>query len=58
MYSVRDTLKHRDQAIDSEIDDLLAEYHMLVAEGEDPEEMIQELFGLEPDYIFDPEILG
>ena len=56
MYSVRNTLKHRDALTDAEINALLAEYRTLVAEGEDPEAMIEDLFGLEPDYLYDHEL--
>ena len=35
------------------IDDLIAEARACVEEGEDPEEVLEEYFGLEPDYVFD-----
>ena len=40
---------------DADIDELLANAREEVAEGADPEEVLVEYFGLEPDYLFDAE---
>lgn len=43
----------RDEITGWEADQLIAECREMVAEGYDPEEVLREELGLEPDYIFD-----
>ena len=51
--SLKATIMERDGIDSDEADDLIAEAKACVAEGEDPEEVLEDYFGLEPDYIFD-----
>ena len=53
LESLRDILIRRDGCSDEEADDLIAEAKKEVAGGADPEEVLADLFGLEPDYISD-----
>lgn len=53
METVRAIIKHRDGASDREVDELLDEFRQRVGDGEDPEEAMHEVFGLEPDYLFE-----
>lgn len=61
MKSVRETLKERDGISDEEFDVILAGFKEELAEweegnGDDPEELIADWFGLEPDYMMDTEL--
>ncbi len=58
MDSIRSIIKRRDNLDDVEINMMFQEFRTLFAggEGEDPEELLSDIFGLEPDYIFDPEL--
>lgn len=56
MLSIRQTIHQRDNASNEEIDDMFEEARMLIQDGEDPEDVLLEVFGLEPDYIFDEEL--
>jgi len=58
METIREILKRRDGASDSECDEMLGEARERILNGDDPEEVCEEEFGLEPDYIFDDELLG
>lgn len=58
METIREILKRRDGASDSECDEMLDEARNRVEEGDDPEKVCAEEFGLEPDYVFDDEFLG
>lgn len=51
--TIVDILVRRDGMDRSEAEDLVAEAKKRVAEGEDPETILHEEFGLEPDYIFE-----
>lgn len=52
--SLKATIMERDGIDSDEADDLIAEARACVEEyGEDPEEVLEEYFGLEPDYVFD-----
>ena len=54
MTSLKQVLMERDELTSKEADDLIAEARrMILEDGEDPEEVLYEEFGLEPDYIFD-----
>lgn len=41
---------------ESDIDDALESARSRILAGEDPDEVLAEEFGLEPDYLFDPEL--
>ena len=51
--SIKAVLMRRDKMSAEEADELIEEAKERVAAGEDPEEILHEDFGLEPDYIFD-----
>jgi len=51
--SLKATIMERDGIDSDEADDLIAEARACVEEGEDPQDILEEYFGLEPDYIFD-----
>ena len=54
MTSLKQVLMERDELTSKEVDELIAEARrMILEDGEDPEEVLYEEFGLEPDYIFD-----
>lgn len=50
---LKQVLINRDSLTSTEADLLIEEARLRVAEGEDPEEILFEEFGLEPDYVFD-----
>jgi len=52
-YSILAVLMRRDGMSRSEAQEMIDEARVLVADGEDPEEILRVDFGLEPDYIFD-----
>ena len=51
--NLKQVLMRRDQISSDEADELINEARERVAQGEDPEEILYEEFGLEPDYVFD-----
>ena len=51
--SLKQVLMRRDGLTDEEAAELIDEARNRVYEGDDPEEILYEEFGLEPDYIFD-----
>lgn len=53
MESLLETIMRRDGLTRQEGLEQIAEARRRVWEGEDPEEVLAEEFGLEPDYIFD-----
>jgi hypothetical protein len=53
MESLREVLMRRDGMSGDEADELIEEARERVADGEDPEEVLLDEFGLEPDYIWD-----
>lgn len=54
MTSLKQVLMERDELTSKEADEFIAEARrMILEDGEDPEEVLYEEFGLEPDYIFD-----
>ena len=53
MESLKQVLMRRDELTESEADALIEEAKLEVAAGRDPEEVLYEDFGLEPDYVFD-----
>lgn len=46
-------LMERDGMERDEAEDLLRDARAAVEEGEDPEEILEDFFGLEPDYVYD-----
>lgn len=53
METLKQVLMRRDGASSDDADEMVAEARERVLEGEDPEEVLREEFGLEPDYVFD-----
>ena len=51
MTSLREVLINRDGVPDDIADELIAQARLRVAQGEDPEEVLEEEFGLEADYM-------
>jgi len=53
MSELKRVLMNRDNMTEEEADEAIAEARERIADGEDPEEILHDEFGLEPDYIFD-----
>ena len=53
LETLRDILIRRDGMEPWQADDVISAARDRVWEGEDPEEVLLEEFGLEPDYVFD-----
>ena len=53
MLSLKSTLMERDEISSEEADNLIREARDAVWDGEDPEEILYEWFGLEPDFVID-----
>lgn len=53
MESLREVLRRRDGLSGDEADELIEEARERVADGEDPEEVLLDEFGLEPDCFWD-----
>lgn len=53
MTALKQILIQRDNMTEDEADALIKEARERVTDGENPEEILYEEFGLEPDYIFD-----
>ena len=53
ILSLKSILMHRDGLSHEDADKAIAEAKWRVANGADPEEVLEEDFGLEPDYFFD-----
>lgn len=53
MKTLKEVLMERDGLTSKEAQNLITEARNRVMGGEDPEEILEEEFGLEPDYIFD-----
>ncbi len=53
MSELKQVLMNRDGLSASEAEEQINDAKERVLEGEDPEEILYEEFGLEPDYIFD-----
>jgi hypothetical protein len=51
--TIKEVLIRRDNYSERDADLAIGEARKLVEEGADPEEILFELFGLEPDYIYD-----
>lgn len=50
--SIVDILMRRDEMTRADAEAMLEDAKQRVSDGEDPEEILYEDFGLEPDYIF------
>ena len=53
MSELKTVLMTRDGYSSEEADELINEAKQRVYNGEDPEEILEDEFGLEPDYVFD-----
>lgn len=53
METLKQVLMRRDGLSSREADAAIAEARDEVLDGADPEEVLAEYFGLEPDYVFD-----
>ena len=53
MRELKKVLMERDGISSKEADEVIADAKQRVWDGEDPEEVLADEFGLEPDYIFD-----
>jgi hypothetical protein len=53
MESLKEVIMRRDSLTSQEADEQINEAKQLVLEGFDPEEVMYEMFSLEPDYVFD-----
>lgn len=53
METLKQVLMRRDGLTAKEANEQIAEARQAVFDGEDPEEVLEDYFGLEPDYIFD-----
>lgn len=58
METIREIIANRDGIGPDEINDLFVEAQDQIADGVDPEEVIADVFGLEPDYLFDKEFMA
>ncbi len=56
LETIKSILMTRDGNSESEASERLEEARQMIAEGEDPEEVLRDEFGLEPDYIFDADL--
>lgn len=56
METIREVLVRRAGATEEDCDELLAGAREALAKGQDPEEVLEEWFGLAPDWLFDPEL--
>lgn len=53
MNTIKQILINRDNMTDAEAEETIQEAKQRVYEGENPEKILFEEFGLEPDYFFD-----
>jgi hypothetical protein len=53
MQSLKQVLMNRDGLTEDEAEEFIAEARERIYSGDDPEEILLEEFGLEPDYVFD-----
>lgn len=54
MESLKQVLMRRDDMSSEEADEMIQEAReRVLTDGENPEDVLQEEFGLEPDYVFD-----
>lgn len=55
--SIRQSIRERDQLSDADIDNLFRQAREDLADGIDPEDVVADVFGLEPDFVFDTELM-
>lgn len=53
MSELKKIIMERDSLSSKEADEMISDAKQRIVDGEDPEEVLMEDFGLEPDYIFD-----
>lgn len=53
METIKEVLMRRDGMLEEEAKDAIRDARARVAEGDDPEEVLEEEFGLEPDYLWE-----
>ncbi len=53
MKSLKQTIMERDDLTDAQAEIEISEARQAILDGEDPEEVLADYFGLEPDYMFD-----
>jgi len=53
MMNLKQTIMQRDGLCETDWDDLIESAREEFVAGIDPEDILHDLFGLEPDYIFD-----
>ena len=53
LETLKEILMRRDSLSDAEAQDLIDAARQAVAEGADPEEVLHDEFGLEPDYFWE-----
>ena len=51
--TVREIIRRRDDASDSEVNDMFEDLSIMIAGGDEPEDALAEVFGLEPDYLLE-----
>lgn len=51
--NLKEVIMRRDNMSSGEADELISDAREAVESGEDPEDVLSDFFGLEPDYIFD-----
>lgn len=57
LETIRDIIKRRDGVTDSDVDDMFGEFKDMMDDGEDLKVALSRVFGLEPDYCFDHELV-
>ena len=53
METLRKVIKDRDGIDDAEFDDLVEEAADALEAGEDPDDVLRDVFCIEPDFVFD-----
>lgn len=53
LETIKEVLMRRDGISAADADEMIADAKERVADGEDPQEVLEEEFGLEPDYILE-----
>lgn len=53
MSELKSVIMTRDNLTSEEADEQIAEARQAILDGEDPEQVLEDYFGLEPDYVFD-----
>ena len=51
--TLKQVIMRRDELTSDEADALIAEAKQEVADGADPEQVLEDMFGLEPDYFWE-----